>query len=143
MRLERIGKLELIYTDVDEEFPLAEGGQVYGILTGSLEAGDLRGTLHTTNLARQRPDGGFTPTLRGILATPEGVKVFFTMDGLSIRDSRAEPPRRIVTVGITFWSANPKLRSWNDVFALGELEGRKMGDSWGVSGSLFKCVPEI
>jgi hypothetical protein len=143
MRLERIGKLELTYTDIDEEFPFAEGGQVYGILTGTLEAGDLRGTLRTTNLARQRPDGSFTPTLRGILTTPEGVKVFFTMDGLSIKDPKAEPPRRIVMVGITFWSANPKLRSWNEVFAVAELEGRKMGDSWGVTGQLFRCVPEI
>ncbi len=143
MRLERIGKLELSYTDIDEEFPFAEGGQVYGILTGTLEAGDLRGTLHATNLARQRSDGGFTPTLRGILTTPEGVKVFFTMDGLSIKDPRAEPPRRMVTAGITFWSAEPKLRSWNEVFAVAELEGRKMGASWGVIGQLCKCSPEI
>jgi hypothetical protein len=92
MRLDKLGKLELTYTDVDEELPFAQGGQVYGILTGTLEAGDLRGTLHTTNLARQRPDGAFTPTLRGILTTPEGVKIFFALDGLSIKDSKSAPP---------------------------------------------------
>jgi hypothetical protein len=143
MRLEGIGQLQLTYTDIDEEFPFADGGQVYGIMTGTLEAGDLRGNLHATNLARQRPDGSFTPTLRGILETPEGVKVFFTMDGLSIKDPKAAPPRRLVTVAITFWSADAKLRPWNDLLAVAELEGRRMGDSWGVSGRLFKCVPEL
>jgi hypothetical protein len=143
MRLEKVGRLELTYTDIDQEFPFAEGGQVYGILNGTLEAGDLRGTLHATNLAHQRPDGAFTPKLRGLLATSEGVPVFFTMDGLSIKDSKAVPARRIVSVALTFWSSDPKLRAWNEVFAVAELEGRAIGQTWGVSGPVFKCVPEI
>jgi hypothetical protein len=143
MRLERIGKLELAYTDIDTEFPFADGGQVYGILKGTLETDGLRGRLHTTNLARQRPDGTFTPKLRGILTTPDGATVFFAMDGLSVKDPAAAPPRRIVTAAITFWSVEPALRAWNDVFVLAELEGRAMGDSWGVSGPVYRCVPEI
>jgi len=143
MRLERIGRLELTYTDIDEEFPYADGGQVYGILTGRIEAGELSGTLHATNLARQRPDGGFTPNLRGLLTTPEGTKLFFTMDGLSIRDAKASPPRRVVVTGITLWSADPKLRSWNDAYLIAELEGKAMGNTWGVVGQLYRCVPEL
>jgi hypothetical protein len=143
MRLEKIGAIELTYTDIDEELPFAEGGQLYGILTGKLEAGALRGTLHTTNLARQRPDGAFTPKLRGILTTPEGATVFLTLDGISIRDPASNPPRRIVTVGITFWTAEERLRAWNEVFAVAELEGRAVGKSWGVTGNLLKCVSEI
>lgn len=72
MRLEKVGKIELTYTDIDVEFPFKEGGQVYGTLTGSLEVGDLRGELNATDLARQRPDDQFTPALRGILKTPGG-----------------------------------------------------------------------
>ena len=55
MKLHKIGRVELIYSDVDAEAEYPESGQVYGILTGSLEAGKLRGTLHATNVGRQRP----------------------------------------------------------------------------------------
>jgi hypothetical protein len=143
MRLERVGRIELKYTDIDEEFPYSDGGQVYGILTGRIDAGELSGTLHTTNLARQRPDGGFTPNLRGLLTTSQGTKMFFTMDGLSIRDPKVSPPRRIVVTGITLWSADPKLRSWNDAYLIAELEGQAMGDTWGVVGQLYRCVPQL
>lgn len=143
MRLERIGTLELIYTDVDQEWPFPEGGQVYGILTGRLEAEGLRGTIHATNLAHQRPDGAFTPTLRGILSTPDGSKLFFTMDGISIKDAKANPPRRMVTTGITLWSPDPKLQSWNEAYLVAETVGGAMGTSWGVSGNLYRCVFEL
>ena len=143
MKLEKVGKLELAYTDVDEELPYPEGGQVYGILTGKLEAGELEGTLHATNLARQRPDGAFTPALRGLLTTSRGARLFFTMDGLSVRDAKANPPRRLVVTGITLWTSDPKLRSWNDAYLVAEMEGRAMGDTWGVAGNLNRCVPEL
>lgn len=143
MRLERVGTMELVYTEVDEEWAYPDGGQVYGILTGRLEAEGLRGTIHATNLARQRPDGGFTPTLRGILSTPEGSKLFLTMDGISISDGTASPPRRIVTTGITLWSSDPRLRSWNESYLVAETVGRAMGKSWGVSGDLYRCVSEL
>lgn len=143
MKIENIGRLELTYTDIDVELPYSEGGQVYGILTGSLEAGSLRGSIHATNLARQRPDGAYTPTLRGVLSTPEEVKVFFTMDGISIKDAKANPPRRIVTSGITLWSADSRYRSWNEVYLVAEMEGRALGQSWGVVGNLYRCIPEL
>ncbi|MGA7923417.1 MAG: hypothetical protein WCA77_05520 [Thermoplasmata archaeon] len=143
MRLERIGRIELVYTDVDEEWAFPDGGQVYGILTGRLEAEGLCGTLHATNLARQRPDGAFTPRLRGVLSTPEGSKLYFTMDGISVKDAKANPPRRIVTTGITLWSSDPGFRSWNETYLIAETVGTAMGTRWGVSGDLYKCVSEL
>ena len=143
MRLERIGTLELVYTDVDEEWPFPEGGQVYGILTGRLEVDGLRGAIHATNLARQRPDGAFTPRLRGILSTPEGSKLFFTMDGISIKDAKASPPRRVVTTGITLWSSEARLKSWNETYLIAETVGQAIGASWGVAGEVYRCVSEL
>lgn|SRR5487761_107208 len=70
MGLERIGRMELVDTDVDQEWAFPEGSEVYGILTGQLEAEGLRGALHVTNFARPRPDGAFTPTVQGVLSTP-------------------------------------------------------------------------
>ncbi len=143
MRLEKVGQIELVYTETDDEIPFAEGGLVYGILTGKVDARGLQGTLHATNLARQRPDEAFTPTLRGVVTTTTGAKAYFTMDGISVRDPAAQPPRRIVTVGLTFWSPNPVLKAWNDIYAVAELVGRAVGDSWGVAGPLYRCVTEI
>lgn len=143
MRLERIGTLELVYTDIDEEVPFDKGGRVYGILTGKIAAGELTGTLHATNLAQHRVDGAFTPTLRGIITMSGGSKVFFAMDGLSIRDASVQPPRRVVTASLTFWSPEAALRSWNEAFVVTEMEGKPVGNSWGVAGPVFRCVPEI
>jgi hypothetical protein len=143
MRLERIGTIELVYTDVDEEWPYPEGGHVYGILTGQLEAEGLRGTIRATNLARQRPDGAFTPKLRGVLWTADGSRLFLTMDGISIKDAKADPPRRIVTTGITLWSSEARFRSWNETYLVAETVGRAMGASWGVSGDLYRCISEL
>jgi hypothetical protein len=143
MRLEKLGKIELTYTDVDDELTYAEGGHVYGILKGTLEAGDLSGTLHVTNITRQRPDGAFTPTLRGMLTTPEGAKVFVTIDGISILDPTAKPPRRIVTAGISFWTPESRLHHWNDTYLVAEMVGRSTGKSWGVAGTVHRCIPEL
>ncbi|MGI0132526.1 MAG: hypothetical protein ACREDK_05470, partial [Thermoplasmata archaeon] len=81
--------------------------------------------------------------LRGLVTTPEGIKVFFAMDGLSIKETRRGSSRRRVTAGITFWTADPRLRRWNDEYIVTEMEGRAMGDSWGVVGSLYRCVAEL
>ncbi|MDE1822000.1 MAG: hypothetical protein KGJ23_12510 [Euryarchaeota archaeon] len=143
MKLEKIGSLELIYADVDEELEYEEGGIMYGTLRGKMDAGSLKGSMHATNHARLRPDGTFLPTLRGILTSAKGSRSFFTMDGISVRDPKADPPRRIVTTGLTFWSPDEELRPWNNVYLVAELKGGKMGESWGVAGAVFRCVPEL
>ncbi len=143
MRLERVGRIELVYTEVDEEIPFSEGGLVYGILTGKIEGGEMQGRLHATNHARQRPDGVFTPALRGVVTTDAGARVFFTMDGLSVRDPAAQPPRRVVTVGLTFWTTDAALKPWNEAYFVAELEGGAIGESWGVVGPLYRCVAEL
>ena len=81
--------------------------------------------------------------MRGILSTPEGGKLFFTMDGISIKDASASPPRRVVTTGITLWSSDPRFRTWNDTYLVAETVGRAIGTSWGVAGDLYRCVSEL
>ena len=76
MKLQKIGRVELIYSDVAAEAEYPEGDQVHGILTGSLEAGKLRGTLHATDVVRQRPDESFVPALRGVLDAEKSAQLF-------------------------------------------------------------------
>ena len=143
MKLKKIGRVELIYSDVDVEAEYPEGGQVYGILTGSLEAGKLRGTLHATNVGRQRPDESFVPALRGVLTTEKGAQLFFHHGSRIDKKRKYKAYQKNRDNGHTLWTADPSLRSWNDAYLLAEMDGGAMGQSWDITGSLHLCVPEI
>ncbi len=141
MRLDPLGTLTLTYSHLTE-LAYEVGGQVYGTLEGTIEGPELRGRLHVTNLAPKRTDGEFAPTLRGTLTTEDGAKMFLTMDGISILEAGTNPPVRVGLVAVTFRSADPKLMTWNRVFAIAEYRGKSMGDTWGLVGTLYRCVPE-
>ena len=140
MRLESLGTLTLTYTHLTE-LAYEAGGQVYGALEGTIDGAELSGRLHLTNLAPKRTDGEFAPALRGTLTTDEGGKMFVTMAGMSILEAGTDPPVRVGLVAFTFRSAEPNLAVWNRVFAVAEYRGKSMGDTWGLVGTLYRCVP--
>ena len=142
MRLEPLGKLTLVYSHL-KVVDYGADGQAYGALEGSIEGPELQGQLHVTNLAPHRTDGAFAPTIRGLLTTREGATMFVTIDGISVERSEASGSVRIGLVALTFRSNEPALKKWNEVFAVSEYKGEKMGDSWGVRGTIYRCVPEI
>ncbi len=141
MRLEPLGTLELIYTKSASVNYESNTGQAYGHMEGKIEGPELQGSLQLTNLATRRPDGDYTPTLRGVLTTPGGESMFVTLDGLSVVEEGTEPLVRVGLVAFTFRSADPKLVAWNRVFAVAEYRGKSMGDSWGLVGTIYRCVP--
>jgi hypothetical protein len=141
MRLDPLGTLTLSYSHLTE-LSYESGGQVYGALEGTLEGPELRGRLHVTNLAPHRTDGEFAPTLRGTLTAEDGKKMFVTIDGISILEAGTNPPVRIGLVALTFRSADPKLKKWNGVFAVAEYRGQAVGETWGLVGTVYRCVPE-
>lgn len=140
MKLEPVGTLELKYTR-NSDVKLETTTQVYGDLEGRIEGPELQGSLRVTNLATSRPDGDFLPTLRGVLTGPEDKRMFVTMDGLSIVEEGTDPPVRVGLVSITFRTADPDLLKWNHVLAVAEYRGKTMGDTWGLVGSIYRCVP--
>jgi len=142
MKLEELGKLTLAYTHI-KVVDYGADGQAYGELQGSIEGPDLKGELKVTNLAPRRTDGAFAPTIRGLLTTPEGASIFVTLDGISIHPPDAESSIRLGLVAVTFRSGEPQLKRWNDVLAVAEYRGEQMGDTWGVKGTIFRCVPEL
>jgi len=69
--------------------------------------------------------------------------MFVTIDGISVERSEASGSVRIGLVALTFRSNEPALKKRNEVFAVSEYKGEKMGDSWGVRGTIYRCVPEM
>ena len=61
-----VGRLHLVYGPNDQLVKYDElgGGQVYGVMEGQFELGDLSGAIHLTNTAPRRTDGIFEPHLR-------------------------------------------------------------------------------
>jgi len=142
MQLEPLGKLTLVYSHL-KVVDYGADGQAYGALEGSIEGPELHGKPQVTNLAPHRTDGAFAPTIRGLLTTPEGGTMFVTIDGISVERAEASGLVRIGLVALTFRSNEPSLKKWNEVFAVAEYKGETIGDSWGVRGTVYRCVPEI
>ena len=67
--------------------------------------------------------------------------MFVTLDGLSIIEEGTEPPVRVGLVALTFRTADPELAAWNRIFAVAEYRGKSMGDTWGLVGTIYRCVP--
>jgi hypothetical protein len=67
--------------------------------------------------------------------------MFVTMDGLSVAEEGTDPPSRVGLVAITFRSADLKLSKWNRVLAVAEYRGKTVGDTWGLAGTIYRCVP--
>jgi hypothetical protein len=140
MHLDTLGTLELKYVR-NSEVKYESSSQVYGDLEGRIEGPDLKGNLRLTNLATSRPDVVYLPTLRGVLTTPDGAMLFVTMDGLSIVDEGTDPPVRVGLVALTFRAGDPKLSRWNSVLAVAEYHGKTIGETWGLVGTVYQCVP--
>ncbi len=136
MRFVPLCELDLHYTDV-EFVDYGAGGQYYGHLEGTLEGDGLRGSLRLVNLPPKRPDDVNLPTLRGILTTDDGAKIFVTMDGLSL--IRPEDQARVYTATLAFRTGDPRYAWLNTVFAVqeGVLEMPT------ARGRAYRCEPTI
>jgi hypothetical protein len=140
MRLVELAHLELTYTAL-EGVDFDAGGQLYGTMDGTLSGERLSGELRLTNLAARRADNVNLPTLRGVLATPDGAVVWVEFDGIATL--RQEDGARVFVTAARFRTGDKRYAWLNSV--LGVLEG--VLDSVGVGGVarglLFECMPTI
>jgi hypothetical protein len=105
MKLTPLCDFEFRYSTL-EVLELEAGGQLYGTLEGSLVGERLRGDLHMINIAPIRPDDVNLPTVRGLLTTDDGAKVWMVMDGLAL--TRPADGVRVITAAITFRTGDPR-----------------------------------
>jgi hypothetical protein len=118
MELVELGEVELVYTSLD---PLDYGsdGQLYGTMEGGIRGERVSGLLHLTNLAHRRADNVNIPTLRGVLTTDDGAKVWVELDGVATL--RESDNARVFVTGCRFRTGDERYRWLNGV--LGVLEG--------------------
>jgi hypothetical protein len=140
MKLSPLCDFELRYTEL-EVLNFETGGQLYGSLEGTLVGEKLRGNLQMTNFAPKRSDDVNLPTVRGLLTTDDGAKVWMTMDGIAL--ARPADGARMVTAAITFRTGDPRYTWLNTVFAVTEGILDTVSSGGVVRHRVYHCEPTI
>jgi hypothetical protein len=140
VELINLAELTLRYATL-ESVDYGAGGQIYGTMEGRLEGDRLRGEIRLTNLAPRRPDNVNMPTLRGILTTDDGARIWVELDGIAtLRESDGA---RVFTTGCRFRTGEASYAWLNTTYGL--LEGVLGTVSVGgeARGRLYECRPTI
>ncbi|GAC1319872.1 MAG: hypothetical protein NVSMB22_03610 [Chloroflexota bacterium] len=140
MDLVFLADLTLRYTSL-EALDYESGGQLYGTMEGELTGDQLRGRLHLTNLAARRSDNVNLPTLRGILTTDDGARIFVEMNGIATL--RPADQARVFVTSVVFRTGAPQYTWLDTVFAVleGILESVTVGSV--ARGRLYRCQATI
>ncbi len=140
MELVELCDVDLTYVTL-ESLEYDAGGQLYGTMEGSLTGERLSGSLRLTNLASRRTDNVNLPTLRGLLDTADGARVWVELDGVATL--RAEDQAPVFVTTFRFRTGDERYTWLNTTF--GVLEG--VLDTVGVGGRargrLYGCRPTL
>ncbi|MEX0763219.1 MAG: DUF3237 family protein [Dehalococcoidia bacterium] len=117
MRLAPLCEMELRYTRL-EILDYGAGGQIFGAMEGTVSGERLHGAMDLVNLAPRRPDNVNLPTLRGLLTTDDGAKLYIEIDGMATL--RPSDEARVVVHSMTFRTGDPRYAWLNRVFAVAE-----------------------
>jgi hypothetical protein len=118
MQLVTLCDVELRYTSL-ESIDYGAGGQLYGTMEGTVRGERLNGQIRLTNLAPKRPDNVNLPTLRGLLDTNDGAKIYVELTGVA--NLRSADQARVFVTSFTFRTSAERYAWLNTVFAV--LEG--------------------
>ncbi len=140
MELEPLCEIELRYTSI-ELIDYGAGGQIYGTMEGTVSGDTLRGTLRLTNLAHRRPDNVNLPTLRGVLETDDGAKIYVEMNGIATL--RARDNARVFVTSLAFRTGDPRHARLNTTFGVleGVLDNVAVGGT--ARGKVWECVVTV
>jgi hypothetical protein len=140
MEFTPIGDMDLTYVTVDF-VDYGIGGQYHGTMEGELRTERVSGRVKLTNIAQKRSDNVNTPTLRGVLETDDGARVFVEMNGLS----QIEEGGRVFITSLTFRTAEARYEGLNTLFAVveGELHGRPRPNEMHARCRVYACEATI
>jgi hypothetical protein len=140
MKFTPIGEMDLTYVAIDF-VDYGMGGQYHGTMDGQLRTERVSGRVKLTNIAQKRPDNVNTPTLRGVLETDDGARVFVEMNGLS----QIEEGGRVFITSLTFRTAEARYEGLNTLFAVveGELHGRPRPNEMHARCRVYACEATI
>jgi hypothetical protein len=111
--------MELRYTWIEFVDFGAGTGQYVGTLEGMVKGERLNGSVKFVNVPAKRPDNINCPSMRGILTSSDGAKLYVELNGIALL--RQEDKARIFTTSLQMRSAEPQYSWVNTVF--GTLEG--------------------
>lgn len=136
MRLTPLCEVELTYTSI-EVLDYGAGGQIYGTMEGAVSGDELRGTLRLTNLAVRRADNVNLPTLRGLLDTDDGARIYVEMNGIATL--RPSDQARVFVTTLSFRTGDARYGWLNTTFAVleGVLDTVAVGGT--ARGRAFRC----
>ncbi|MDQ6883605.1 MAG: DUF3237 domain-containing protein [Candidatus Dormibacteraeota bacterium] len=138
MKLTPLCELEFQYTWTDF-VDLGAGGQYIGILDGVATGDRLKGTLKLVNVPPKRPDNVNCPTIRGILTTDDGGKIYLEMNGIALL--RQEDKARVFTTSLSLRSGDARYAWVNTVF--GVVEGVLNTTTDMARARAFACANDI
>jgi hypothetical protein len=140
MNFTPIGEMDLTYVAI-EFVDYGIGGQYHGSMEGQLQTERVSGRVKLTNIAQKRSDNVNTPTLRGVLETDDGARVFVEMNGLS----QIEEGGRVFITSMIFRTAEARYEGLNTLFAVveGELHGRPRPNELHARCRVYACEATI
>lgn len=140
MELRELSEVSLTYLEL-ESVDYDAGGQLYGTMEGRLSGAELTGTLRLTNLAARRTDNANLPTLRGVLTTEDGARIWVELDGIATL--RPADQARVFVTTFRFRTGDDRYRWLNTTF--GVLEGvlDSVGPGGRARGRLYACEPTV
>lgn len=138
MKLKPLCEFRFQYTWIDF-VDFGAGGQYLGDLDGTATGERLNGTLRLVNTPPKRPDNVNCPTIRGILTTTDGAKLYLEMNGIALL--RSADKARVFTTSLTLRSADARYAWVNTIF--GVVEGVLDSGMEKAQARAFLCENEL
>jgi hypothetical protein len=140
MELAELGDVVLTY-DTLESVDYGGSSQLFGAMTGSVRGDRLSGELRLTNLAPRREDNVNLPTVRGLLATDDGGRIWVEMDGVATL--RPEDNARVFVTSCRFRTGDDRYQWLNSMFCVLEGVLDVVGVGGIARGRLYACHPTV
>ena len=142
MHLTPLGEIALTYVGPGLDFvEFGAGGQYYANMQGNWTGDRIVGRLRLTNTPAKRPDNINVPTIRGILDTADGAKIFVEMNGLA----QLEWGGRVFICSLTLRTGDARYAWVNTLFGLveGALYGAPRPNEFGARCRVYACEATI
>ena len=138
VRLEPLCTLSMQYTGSSWHRPYGgDEGLGFGHGDGRV-TGEIEGSVVWANYPRRREDGVWTPNLRGVITTRDGVELLVSIHGQSVDEDVGD--QRAILARVELTSDAERYRWLNTCFLVGEGEIDEEREHWWIE--TYVCVNE-
>jgi Protein of unknown function (DUF3237) len=143
MRLEPLFRISMRYADAAWISPFGSAERAgFGWGEGTVTGDVLQGKVRWANFPRRREDGVWTPNLRGVIRTEDGVEILVSVHGQSVQEETTSGVGRAILARVELLSEVGGNYSWlNTSFIVGEGEIDEDTEEWWVEA--FVCINDV